>query len=256
MSKIMETKAGKLLVKVYDSRQSMGAAAAKEVAEKIRELLKDRKDINVLFAAAPSQNEFLATLVEDASIEWNRINAFHLDEYVGIDKDAPQGFVNFLKARIFDKVPFKSVNTLNANAASPEEECKRYQKLLEENPIDIACIGIGENGHIAFNDPHVAFFDDAKLVKIVDLDQKCRQQQVNDGCFAKIDDVPTNAFTLTVPAITNSKYIYCIVPAKTKAEAVFNTVKGEIRERVPASILRLHSNAVLYTDKDSASLIL
>jgi len=127
---------------------------------------------------------------------------------------------------------------------------------LEENPIDIACIGIGENGHIAFNDPHVAFFDDAKLVKIVDLDQKCRQQQVNDGCFAKIDDVPTNAFTLTVPAITNSKYIYCIVPAKTKAEAVFNTVKGEIRERVPASILRLHSNAVLYTDKDSASLIL
>ncbi len=256
MSKITEMKAGKMQVKVYEDRKSMGTNVAKDVVQKFSELLKNKSEINVLFAAAPSQNEFIEALVADKSVEWDKINAFHLDEYVGLDKDAPQGFANFLKACIFDKVPFKSVNTLNGNADSVDEECARYEKLLCDYPIDIACIGIGENGHIAFNDPHVAFFDDAKLVKIVELDNMCRQQQVNDGCFDSIDKVPTHAFTLSIPAITNSSYIYCMVPSKLKAEAVYNTVKGEIRERVPASVLRIHPNAILYVDKDSASKII
>lgn len=256
MSVITEMKAGKMQVKVYEDRKSMGINAAKDVAQKISELLKNKPEINVLFAAAPSQNEFIEALVADKSVEWGKINAFHLDEYVGLDKDAPQGFANFLKARIFEKVPFKSVNTLNGNADSVEGECARYEKLLCDHPIDIACIGIGENGHIAFNDPHVAFFDDEKLVKTVELDNMCRQQQVNDGCFASIDKVPTHAFTLSIPSITNSGYIYCMVPSKLKAEAVYNTVKGEIREKVPASVLRIHPNAILYVDKDSASKII
>lgn len=256
MNIIKELKAEKLQVKVYDSRKSMGAGAAKEAAELIKKLLKNKEEVNMIFAAAPSQNEFIASLIEDKEIEWNRINAFHMDEYIKLAADAPQGFGNFLKDRIFGKVPFKSVNYLNGNAEDIEEECKRYSDLLKTYPTDIVCMGIGENGHIAFNDPHVAFFNDEKLVKVVDLDQKCRNQQVNDGCFANIDEVPTHALTLTIPALMLPKYVFCIVPAKTKAEAVYNTVMGEIKEDCPASILKTHDSAVLYTDSDSASLIL
>jgi glucosamine-6-phosphate deaminase len=178
-----------------------------------------------------------------------------MDEYIGLSSDAPQGFGNFLKNRFFDKLPFKSVNYIDSSATDSEKECERYAQLLRDKPTDIVCMGIGENGHIAFNDPHVALFNDEKLVKIVDLDQACRAQQVNDGCFANIDEVPTHAITLTIPALTNAPYIACVAPAKTKADAVYNTVYGEISEKCPASILRKHKNATLYTDSDSGSKI-
>ena len=215
-----------------------------------------KKDtINVIFAAAPSQNDVLKSLVEDKDIEWNRINAFHMDEYIGLDKSAPQGFGNFLRAHIFDRVPFKSVNCIDCSAKDPEAEAKRYAKILEENPTDVVVLGIGENGHIAFNDPPVADFNDKVLVKTVKLDEICRMQQVNDGCFAKIEDVPTHALTLTVPALVKAPHLFCIVPAPTKAWAVKETLTGAIDEHCPASVLRLQDDANLYLDLDSASLL-
>ena len=245
----------KLTVEIYENRTLMGEAAAKDIKAKIAELLAEKQEINMIFAAAPSQNDVLKSLVEDKAIEWNRVNAYHMDEYIGLDKDAPQGFGNFLKEHIFGLVPFKSVNYIDITTANPEAEAERYGKLLKENPTDIVIMGIGENGHIAFNDPPVADFKDEKWVKPVKLDEICRQQQVNDGCFASIDKVPTHAMTLTVPTLVKAPYLFCIVPAPTKAKAVYETLNGSIDEHCPASVLRTHSNAKLYLDNESSKLL-
>ena len=244
-----------LKVNIYSSRDKMGICAAKDVKAAILRALSEKDEINMIFAAAPSQNEVLANLANDREIPWGRVNAFHMDEYIGLDKNAPQGFGNFLRDHIFGIAPFKSVNYIRIDASDAEEECERYSNLLRENPVDIVVLGIGENGHIAFNDPPFADFDDDKLVKTVKLDEVCRNQQVNDGCFAVIDEVPTHALTLTVPALMSGKELYCIVPAKTKARAVYETVNGEISESCPASVLRTHKNATLYLDPDSSSLL-
>lgn len=248
----------KLTVRVFDSRSDMGAAAAEACVKEMQKLLAEKESIRMIFAAAPSQNEFLAALVEagkDGRVDYSRVHAFHMDEYVGLAVDAPQGFGNFLRDRLFGLLPFASVTYLNGNAADPAEECARYTTLLKEAPIDIVCMGIGENGHIAFNDPHVADFNDPAAVKVVELDQTCRQQQVNDGCFAKLDDVPTHALTLTIPTLTAPKTVFCMVPAPTKAKAVQAAVEGPISETCPASILRRHDNASLWLDPDSAALL-
>lgn len=251
----MEFLKDKLTVKIYNTRDEMGKAASDDIAEKIKELLSEKEEINMIFAAAPSQNDMLYHLCSHGDIEWERINAFHMDEYIGLNPKAPQCFSNFLKKYIFDLKPFKSVNLINAGAESAEREGERYTELLSKNPVDIVCMGIGENGHIAFNDPHVADFNDTKMVKAVSLDDVCRNQQVNDGCFEKIDDVPKYALTLTVPALMAAKYNFCVVPASTKAEAVKNTVMGEIGEHCPATVLRNKDNAILYCDSDSSVLI-
>ena len=244
-----------LKVKIFETRALMGADAAKDIKARIADLLSKKAEINMIFAAAPSQNDVLKSLVEDKSIEWNRVNAYHMDEYVGLDKDAPQGFGNFLKEHIFGLVPFKSVNYIDISAKDPEKEAERYSALLESNPTDIVVMGIGENGHIAFNDPPVANFKDEVLVKKVKLDEICRNQQVNDGCFGSIDEVPTHAMTLTVPALVRAPYLFCIVPAPTKANAVYETLNGTIDEHCPASILRTRENAILYLDADSSKLL-
>ena len=251
----MEFKKDKLVVRAFENRTLMGEAAAMDIKARIKALLSEKAEINMIFAAAPSQNDVLKSLVEDGEIEWSRINAYHMDEYIGLDKDAPQGFGNFLKAHIFGLVPFKSVNYIDISTTDPDGEAERYGKLLEANPTDIVVMGIGENGHIAFNDPPVADFNDKKWVKPVKLDEICRQQQVNDGCFAKIDDVPTHAMTLTVPALVRAPYLFCIVPAPTKAKAVYETLNGAIDEHCPASILRLQENAILYLDNESSKLL-
>ena len=249
----MEFKKDKLYVKTFETRDEMGNAAATDIAECIKKCLAEKDEINMIFAAAPSQNDVLHHLCMNKEIEWNRINAYHMDEYVGLSADAPQGFGNFLKEHIFGLVPFKSVNYIDCTTTDVDAECERYSKLLKENPVDIVCMGIGENGHIAFNDPHVADFNDPKLVKYVELDEMCRNQQVNDGCFAKIDDVPKYAMTLTIPALVSAEYNFCIVPAPTKAQAVKRTVCDEISEECPASILRRKDNAILYCDADSSA---
>lgn len=244
----------KLGVSIFPTSKDMGFQAADDVAERIKELLSRKETVNMLFAAAPSQIDFLAALVEDESIEWQRINAFHMDEYTGLKQDAPQRFGQFLKRYLFDIVPFRQVCLIDGEA-NPEEECKRYTSLLKEFPIDIVCLGIGENGHIAFNDPHVANFNDPDWVKVVSLDEVCRQQQVNDKCFSAIEEVPTHAFTLTIPAMLAAQYMYCIVPYRSKAQAVYNTLNGEVSEACPASVLRTKKSAALYLDAESASLL-
>ena len=251
---IQSFKKDNLEVKIYPTREELGSAAGYEAANKIKTLQRTQPFVNIIFAAAPSQNEFLENLINQEGIVWERINAFHMDEYIGL-VPAPQGFGNFLKERIFDRKPFRSVNYLDGQCVSKEAECTRYGQLLAANPVDIVCMGIGENGHIAFNDPHVADFNDKVQVKVVELDGPCRQQQVNDGCFTSFEQVPTHALTLTIPALLKARYIFCVVPGSTKAQAVANTIEQVISERYPSTILRNHQSAVLYIDTQSAGLL-
>lgn len=236
---------------VADSRDSTGQLAAEAAGACIRELLSRKDEINIIFAAAPSQNETLYYLIREPGIDWSRINAFHMDEYVGLAENAPQTFGTYLQEHIFGLVPFKTVHHLQGWADDVQAECARYGKLLEDNPVDIVMLGIGENGHIAFNDPWVADFNDPARVKVVPLDPVCRQQQVNDGCFPTIDDVPTHALSLTIPSLVAAAHMFCTVPAPTKREAVTKTVNEPISEKVPATIMRRHAHAVMFCDPDS-----
>ncbi len=245
----------KLEIKVFKTRGELGYAVASEAALHIRMLLKTKNEINVVFASAPSQNEFLSSLTEEY-VDWTKVNVFHMDEYIDLPRSSPQGFGNFLKAKIFDIKPFKKIFYLHDSGSTPEEICINYSNLLKEHPVDIVFMGIGENAHIAFNDPHVALFNDKEMVKIVSLDTTCRNQQVNDGFFNTISDVPTHAVTMTIPALLNSDRIFCIVPAPSKANAINAVVNEVISEMNPASILRTHNSATLYCDKDSAKYII
>lgn len=243
-----------LQVKVKSSRAEMGKSAGEEVTRCIHQLLDKQDELSIIFAAAPSQMELYAALIQ-SDVDWSRVNAFHMDEYVGISVDNPQSFRRYLKDQFFDKLNFKSVHLIRGDAKNIENECIRYEELLNSYQPDIVCLGIGENCHIAFNDPPVADFNDTVLVKPVTLDVACRNQQVNDGCFPTFDDVPKEALTLTIPAIFNAKYLFCVVPGPTKAQAVLHTLEDEVSEKFPSTILRKHPNATLYLDLDSAALI-
>lgn len=240
---------------IYETREQMGQAAARDVISTMHMLLAQKETINMMFAAAPSQNEVLAALAASDEIDWSRVNAFHMDEYIGLSPDAPQGFGNFLREHMFQHKPFRSVNYISPEAKDPEAEAARYEALLKENPIDICLMGVGENGHLAFNDPPVADFHDARLVKPVKLDLVCRQQQVNDGCFASLKEVPEYALTVTVPGLMKAPALFCVVPAAAKAQAIHTLINGEITEACPSSILRIQNSARLYLDADSSSLL-
>lgn len=247
----MELKKDKLVIKRYDTRAEMGACAAQEAEKVIADIIAKKGQINMIFAAAPSQNEMLAGLLNSPIIDWSKVNALHMDEYVGLPEGDSHTFGVYLYEHIFRHKNFKSIHYIRGFAEDAEAECERYTKLLEQFPPDVVCLGIGENGHIAFNDPWVADLNDPKMVKIVELDGMCRQQQVNDGCFPALADVPTHAVTLTVTALTSAEYMFCVVPAPTKANAVKATVYGPISEDCPASVMRRHDHAVLYCDRDS-----
>ncbi|MGM1049576.1 glucosamine-6-phosphate deaminase [Paenibacillus uliginis N3/975] len=244
---VVERIVDRLKVKVYENRSMLGRAAGLDCAAHMRELLGKQEQVRMIFAAAPSQNEFLETLVKVPDIDWSRVTAFHMDEYIGLDSDAPQRFGLFLKLRLFDLVHPAEVYLIQSSN-SPEEECRRYSEIIAEEPIDIVCMGIGENGHIAFNDPPVADFNDPDLMKTVELDEVCRQQQVNDGCFESMDLVPTHALTLTIPALMRGKRLFCMVPGNTKKDAVQRTLKDEMSTACPSTILRQHEDCTLYTD--------
>jgi glucosamine-6-phosphate deaminase len=239
---------------IFDNRALLGQGAGHSVAHTIQQLLESQETINMIFAAAPSQNEFLATL-RQLPLAWNRINAFHMDEYLGLGPDAPQSFGRYLRSHLFDRLPFQSVNLLNGLAPDMQAECFRYSILLEAFPPDIVCMGIGENNHLAFNDPPVANFRDPETVKIVTLDAACRQHQVNDGCFATLDDVPTKALTLTIPALMAGRYLFIMVPGERKASAVAHTVYEGVTERYPSTILQQHPDACLFLDRDSSKFL-
>lgn len=253
---IKEFYTDKLHTRVFDTREAMGQCAGEEIAQKLRELLASRDQVNIMFGAAPSQNETLAALASAGGIDWSRVNAFHMDEYAGLPKDHPAGFGNYLSRHIFSLLPFRSVNLINGGAADIDAEAARYSELLEKMPLDICVLGIGENGHIAFNDPHVADFRDPFKVKLVELDERCRMQQVHDGCFPTLDAVPKIALTLTVPALMQAAHLICTVPGRTKAAAVKAMLTGPIDTACPASILRSHAHAQMFLDTDSASQLL
>lgn len=267
-NQVRNFKVDQLSVEIYQNRKLMGAAAAKAVAGTIIELQSKQRTVRMIFAAAPSQNEFLAELCATPGIDWSRVTAFHMDDYLGLSEDAPQRFSSYLKEHLFNRVrpgevhyligpdsPLTKKSEPDSLKKEIEDTCKKYSLLLREQPIDIVCMGIGENGHIAFNDPPVADFHDPNLVKLVKLDERCRNQQVHDGCFPVIDEVPSYALTLTVPALMTAKWVYCMVPGPTKKEAVQKTLQDSISTQCPATILRRHKAAVLYLDLDSAALI-
>lgn len=246
---------GKLAVRAFDDRESMGKASADHVVKIIQQVLKVKDTVNIIFAAAPSQNEFLDHLVKSRDVDWSRVVGFHMDEYIGLPPTSDQFFGLFLQNHLFSRLSMKAVHLFDSQASDPLMECSRYEALLRLNPPDLACMGIGENAHIAFNDPPVADFNDKRLVKIAELDVPCRQQQVNDGCFPTIADVPPTAFTLTVPALMAATYLSIVVPTVRKAKAIHDTLTAEITTAVPASIMRTHPNSVLFLDSGSATML-
>jgi glucosamine-6-phosphate deaminase len=248
---IQQMKVDHLTVEVYAGRRELGAASAHRIAGQMRSLLAEKGECRMVFAAAPSQNEFLEELGMQADLDWSRVVAFHMDEYVGLGPAASQSFVRYLREHLYDHVQPGAVHYLNGLAPDPEAECIRYAALLEQAPIDIVCAGIGENGHLAFNDPPYALFDDPQTVKVIQLALRSRQQQVHDGCFATLDDVPQLALTLTLPALLSASHVYAMVPGPTKAEAVRDTLTLPVGENCPSTALRRHPSSVLYVDRDS-----
>ena len=242
----------KLEVEVFDSREALGVRAAEQVSAWLHEVLEKQEKASVVFAAAPSQNEFLAAL-RGLELPWHRVVALHMDEYVGLSGDDPASFQSYLREHLFSYVEFGGVHFLQGDAEELEAECERYAGVLERHPPDLVCAGIGENTHLAFNDPPVADFADPKLVKVVELDRPCREQQVHDGCFPALEKVPTHALTLTIPALMQSKHLSCVVPGQTKADAVAKTLQAEVSSTYPATVLRGHSSAKLFLDEASAA---
>lgn len=240
-----------LNVKIFATKDEMGKVAATTVAQKLNAAIAEKGFANLILATGASQFQFLEHLQQQA-IDWKKITVFHLDEYKGMPVTHPASFRKYLKERILEKVQPKQVHYLAGDAPDAEAEVLRYENLLKDHPVDIACIGIGENGHIAFNDPPVADFNDPKLVKVVELDEACRKQQLGEGWFPTFDDVPTHALSLTIPAIMGCKTISCVVPDERKSEAVYNTLNAEISTASPATILRTHPDCVLYLDEGSA----
>lgn len=250
----MEKTTNKIIVQTFKTRDEMGKQAAADVAQTISKLLTIQEEVNMIFASAPSQSDFLNALLTHKEIDWSRINAFHMDEYIGLGLTDGSSLSCYLRQTFLNHIQTK-MNFFIDGTKNPLEECVRYQSLIEEHPIDIVCMGIGENGHIAFNEPHVADFNDPLKIKIIDLDDTSIMQQVNDGTFSTVEKVPRKGITLTIPTLTSGKYTFCIVPTSNKAEAVRKTLKGEINSNTPASILRTLDRVNLYLDEEAASLI-
>lgn len=244
--------ADKLEVKLFETNDGLGQAAAESVAEILQAAIAQKGSANLILATGASQIKFLDYLQKQA-IDWQKITVFHLDEYKDLPETHLASFRKYLKERILEKVNPRQVHYLNGDAPDVDAEVARYENLLKEHSIDVACIGIGENGHIAFNDPPVADFNDPKLVKVVELDEACRLQQLGEGWFPTLNDVPKEALSLTIPAIMRAKRISCVVPGIQKAKAVCNALNQEISTACPASILREHPNVILYLDRASSS---
>ncbi|WP_324715853.1 glucosamine-6-phosphate deaminase [Carboxydochorda subterranea] len=242
-----------LTVEVYEDRRQMGAAAAARAERILTNAIASRGQARVAFASAPSQNELLDALVSSRVIDWSCVAAFHLDEYVNLPADAPQSFGRFLRERLFARVRPGEVHFLDGNAADLQAEARRYAALLSQAPLDLALTGIGENGHLAFNEPGMTDFEDRELVRVVELDPRSREQQVHDGCFASLEEVPLHALTLTVPVIMGARSIVCVVPGATKRHVLRQALYGPITPGLPASILRRHPDAAVFADVASAS---
>jgi glucosamine-6-phosphate deaminase len=241
---------GRLRVHSFATRGAMGRQAAHDIAVEIRTKLAGAGAMRMIFAAAPSQAEMIEALIAEPGIDWRRVTAFHMDEYIGLSAGAPQRFAVWLRERLFDRVPFAAIHPILPEG-DPHAAAAHYAALLDAAPIDIVCLGIGVNGHIAFNDPPVADFADPHDVKIVELDEICRQQQVDDDCFPNLAAVPEQALTLTIPRLLRAERLFCVVPGAHKRVAVGSVLHGPIIPRCPASVLRRHPDCTLYLDAGS-----
>ena len=241
---------GRLSVRSFPSRPEMAAAAAADIGGELRRRLARQPAVRMIFAAAPSQADVLSGLVKTPGIDWQRVTAFHMDEYIGLPAEAPERFAVWLNGHIFAQLPFAAVHLIKPEPDA-EAAAAAYAEALATEPVDIVCLGIGVNGHIAFNDPPLADFNDPLDARVVELDTICRQQQVDDDCFARIEDVPTQAVTVTIPRLLRADRLFCTVPGALKRNAVRQALQGPIDASCPASILRTHPHCTLYLDAES-----
>lgn len=245
-------KAGEAQVEIYSSKRAQGEAAALRGAELIRSAVSQNGRARVIIATGNSQEDMISAMAFSPMIDWARVEVFHMDEYLGMSADHPASFRRWLRDHLLVKISPAKTNLLQGDAPDTAAEIRRYTDLLAQAAVDVCFLGIGENGHIAFNDPHVADFNDPETVKVVTLDDRCRSQQVGEGHFASLDEVPRQALTLTCPALIRCDHIVCCVPEARKAEAVYNTIYGEIDPGCPGTLLRTHGQTTIYLDQDSA----
>lgn len=249
---LQDFRAGNAKVVVYASASAAGMAAAARAAEAIRSAIAARGRARVIAATGNSQIPVVEALVKE-DIDWKAVELFHMDEYAGMGPDHPSSFRYWIRNRLEEKVHPGATHYLEGDAADLDAEMKRYTRLLEERPINVAFVGFGENGHIAFNDPPVADFNDPAMVKIVTLDDACRKQQAGEGHFKDVDSVPKQALTISCPGLFRANTWICCVPEERKSEAVRNALEGPISEACPASLVRRHPDAYVFLDSDSAS---
>jgi glucosamine-6-phosphate deaminase len=242
-----------LRVEAFDDLSSLASTAAADAAAAIGDAVAERGAANVMLATGNSQLAFLDALAARDDVAWDHVVGFHMDEYLGMGPDHPASFRWYMRARVVERMHPGTFHELAGDAPDPEAECARYAALLRAHPLDVCCLGIGENGHLAFNDPDVAEFDDLRDVKIVALDETCRAQQVGEGHFAALGDVPRRALTVTIPALLRAERVLAIVPEARKADPVRRALYGPVTTACPASALRRHPGATLYLDAASAS---
>lgn len=242
-------------VRVEDDLAAMARHAAGTAANAIIASVAIRGTANVMFASGASQLAFLAELAKLPEIDWASVTGFHMDEYIGVPSDRPASFAHYMQEHIVGPMQPGEFHVLDGAALDPTAECARYAALLAGHPLDLCCLGIGENGHLAFNDPPVADFADPLTVKVVELDDACKRQQVGEGHFPSVDAVPPRAMTVTIPALLRAAVVLAIVPETRKAVAVRDALEGPVSTRCPASILQRTAHAVLYLDRDSAALL-
>ena len=241
---------------ITDDPKELGQVAAELAAQKIIRAIKENEEANIVVATGASQFETLKHLIQYESIDWKKVRMFHLDEYIGLPSDHPASFRKYLFERFVSKLPaaLKEIHFINGNAHDPGEECRRMSVVIKECPVHLALVGIGENAHLAFNDPP-ADFETTEPFIIVELDEACRSQQMHEGWFGTFEEVPVQAISMSIHQIMLAHSIVCSVPEKRKAEAVKACTRGKITPNKPASILQDHLDCTLILDKDSASLM-
>lgn len=242
-------------IKIFENKKILGQQSANHAASEIRKAIHNRGTARIILATGSSQFETLSHLIMARGIDWQKVIMFHLDEYVGMPETHRSSFRKYLKERFINKVPaLKKVHFIRGDYANPEEECLRLSRIISSCPIDVALVGIGENGHLAFNDPPANFDTDEPYI-VVELDEACKYQQMGEGWFDSFDEIPSKAISMSVKQIMKSISIICSVPEERKAVAVKNCLEGEISNLYPASILQKHENCTIYLDVESASLL-
>lgn len=241
-------------LEVLEDAKQLGIAAARQGAEAIRQAIAEKGQANIIVATGASQFETLSALIAEPDIDWSRVTGFHLDEYLGLDDQHPASFCRYLRERFVKHVPLKKFHYVDGTSADPYQVCRELGQLIQEHPIDVAFVGIGENGHLAFNDPP-ADFETTEPYLVVELDEACRKQQAGEGWFTTLDDVPKQAISMSCRQILKSTTIICSVPDRRKAEAVQKSLEGPVTPEVPASILQSHDGTTLFIDKSAAALL-